>query len=204
MDGLQGLAGRGSTLKVLIYGHSQAQPTGLADDMVKALGKLKVKVTRVGIAGKNDGQLLSLLDNRVGDISGYDRILLYGYGNSSTRPQTHKLLTHLGKSRTVLVIPPINLDREGVGPPEPRLEAQKRRLRELPEEFGVPVFGIWGYRKDFRQDQIHMRPGTAPGKVLVEDLLVAIGLKQRAGLPPFVVAAVAAVLAFGAWRLSRR
>jgi hypothetical protein len=42
-------------MKVLIYGHSQSQPTGMGDDMVKALGKAKVSVKRLGLQGRNDG-----------------------------------------------------------------------------------------------------------------------------------------------------
>jgi hypothetical protein len=165
-------------MKVLIYGHSQAQPTGMGDDMVKALGKLKVGVKRVGIQGKNDGQLLKLLPDRVGDISGYDKVLLYGYGNDSTKEQTQKLVQYLGPQRTILIIPPINLDRVVEGTtPEARLERQKQRVVELKALLGIPVYGIWGYKKDFKSDIIHMRPGSQAGAALVPYLLAELGLQ---------------------------
>lgn len=169
-------------MKVLIYGHSQSQPTGMGDDMVKALGKAKVSVKRVGIHSMNDGQLLKLIPERVGDISGYDRILLYGHGNNSTREQTQKLVAHLGPQRTILIVPPINLDRPNVGEPGPRLEMQKKRVKELSELIGIPVFGIWGGAKDFKSDKIHMRSGSEAGKPLVQRLLAELGLPHDAAV----------------------
>jgi LPXTG-motif cell wall-anchored protein len=168
-------------VNVLIYGHSQAQPTGMGDDMVKALGKAKVKVKRLGLQGRNDGGLLKEID-KLGDISGYDKVLLYGYGNDSTREQTQKLLAHLGPQRTILIVPPINLDRPNVGEPGPRIEAQKKRVRELSELLKIPVFGIWGGAKDFKSDKIHMRSGSGAGKPLVQRLLAELGLPYDAAV----------------------
>jgi hypothetical protein len=162
-------------MKVLIYGHSQAQPTGMGDDMVKALGKAKVSVKRLGLQGRNDGGLLNEI-GKLGDIGGYDKVLLYGYGNDSKREQTQKLLAHLGPQRTILIVPPINLDRPNVGEPGPRIEAQKKRVKELSELLGIPVFGIWGGAKDFKSDKIHMRSGSEAGKPLVQRLLAELGL----------------------------
>jgi hypothetical protein len=162
-------------MKVLIYGHSQAQPTGMGDDMVKALGKAKVSVKRLGLQGRNDGGLLNEI-GKLGDIGGYDKVLLYGYGNDSKREQTQKLLAHLGPQRTILIVPPINLDRPNVGEPGPRIEAQKKRVTELSELLGIPVFGIWGGAKDFKSDKIHMRSGSEAGKPLVQRLLAELGL----------------------------
>jgi|688.fasta_scaffold128657_2 hypothetical protein len=162
-------------MKVLIYGHSQSQPTGMGDDMVKALGKAKVSVKRLGLQGRNDGGLLNEI-GKLGDIGGYDKVLLYGYGNDSKREQTQKLLAHLGPQRTILIVPPINLDRPNVGEPGPRIEAQKKRVKELSELLGIPVFGIWGGAKDFKSDKIHMRSGSEAGKPLVQRLLAELGL----------------------------
>jgi hypothetical protein len=147
----------------------------MGDDMVKALGKAKVSVKRLGLQGRNDGGLLNEI-GKLGDIGGYDKVLLYGYGNDSKREQTQKLLAHLGPQRTILIVPPINLDRPNVGEPGPRIEAQKKRVKELSELLGIPVFGIWGGAKDFKSDKIHMRSGSEAGKPLVQRLLAELGL----------------------------
>ena len=187
----------------LVYGHSQAQPSGMGDDMVAALKKRKVKVKRVGLQGRNDGGLLREYDKQgLGDPSQYDAVFLYGYGNDSTREQTKKLVAFLGPERTVLIIPPINLDRVVKGmTTEERLERQKQRVRELPEELGIPVYGIWGYAKDFKSDDVHMLPGSQVSKDLVEQILSDLE-SGRQGVSPLLIVggmvAAAAVLALAA------
>lgn len=158
---------------VLVYGHSQAQPSGMGDDMVAALKAKGVKFKRVGLQGRNDGGLLQeYADQGLGDPAQYDTIFLYGHGNNSTEAQTQKLVAFLGPERTVLVLPPVNVDR--VVPDataEQRLAKQKQRLDTFPGLLGVPVYGIWGNAQDFKNDEVHMRPGTKVGKGLVARML---------------------------------
>lgn len=176
-------------MKVAIYGHSQAQPTGLADDLVYALKKRGHKVLRLGLAGKSDKVLLERVDE-LGDWQDADRIVLYGHstGNGSTKQQTVALLTHLGLDRTILVLPPLNLSR-GAGQPKADLpETNAQRIADHDKKvayFGqyVPTFYMVGYDQDFHKDRIHARPGTPPGKGLLATLMVALELEKPPSSP---------------------
>jgi len=63
-----------------------------------------------------------------------------------------------------------------------RIEAQKKRVRELSELLKIPVFGIWGGAKDFSKDKIHMRSYSEAGKPLVQRLLAELGLPYDAAV----------------------
>ena len=173
-------------MKVAIYGHSQAQPTGMADDLFYALKKRKHKVLRLGLAGKSDKVLLERV-NELGDWQDSDRIVLYGHstGNGSTKQQTVALLTHLGLDRTILVLPPINLSR-GKGEPKADLTSTNaERIASQEEKVAyfsnyVPTFYMAGHDQDFHKDRVHARPGTPPGKILLDKLLVALELQKPA------------------------
>lgn len=54
--------------KALVFGHSQAQPTGMGDDLVHALALRGWQVSRTGLQGRNDRRLLAEV-GVLGDIA---------------------------------------------------------------------------------------------------------------------------------------
>lgn len=166
-------------MKVLIYGHSQAQPTGMGDDMMAALKKRKIKATRLGLQGRSDKALLKESD-KLGDVRGFDLVILYCGGNNSTREDTLKLVEHFGPKRTVAVLPPINLDRIVDIPNEQRIAKQKDYQATVQKL--VPTYRLENGRAgDFKKDQIHLRSGTAIGKALAEKILTDLGVGAVSG-----------------------
>lgn len=206
-------------MKALIYGHSQAQPTGMGDDMVNALKKRKVEVKRLGLQGRNDKQLLKESD-KLGDVSGFDLVFLYCGGNDSDRADTLKLVEHFGPKRVVAILPPINLDRVVDIPNEQRIAKQQNYQAAVQKL--APTYRLEGGRAaDFKKDKIHLRSGTAVGKALVEKILTDLGVGVSGGSTPAgspagvspaglptpglaLVAAGAAALLLVLWFRSRR
>lgn len=201
-------------MKVLIYGHSQSQPTGMGDDLVAALKKLKVQNKRLGLQGRSDKALLAEV-GKLGNVSGFDRVVLYCGGNNSTIPDTIKLINHFGAQRVTAVLPPMNVDRTV---PNMTLEQRREHAAAYREAIKplVPVFQIEGHAADFKKDEIHLRSGTAIGKDLAQKLLENLGLPANAASTPepapaasgsniglIVGIGAAAVLAFALWRARR-
>ena len=207
-------------MNALVYGHSQAQPTGMGDDMVAALKKRKIKVTRLGLQGRSDKALIKE-SGKLGDVSGFDLVFLYCGGNNSTREDTLKLVEHFGPKRVVAILPPINLDRD-VGTPNEQRIANQQSYQATVQTL-APTYRLEGGRAaDFKKDQIHLRSGTAAGKALVEKILTDLGVgavsggsapagspasASPAGLPTpglALVAVGAAALLLALWFRSRR
>lgn len=158
-------------MKAVVYGHSQAQPTGMGDDMVAGLKKRGYSVNRVGLQGKNDKGLLDNIDV-LGDISDADRVFLYAGGNSDkpTVNDLRALIQALGPDRTTVILPPVNLDRptSAVVKQQAKNASNKAGIQDL-----VPVYTVAGHAADFKADSIHMRAGTAISKQLVNTILDA-------------------------------
>jgi len=190
-------------VKVAIYGHSQAQPTGMGDTLKKALQDRGHTVIRLGLAGKSDRTLLQRVDE-LGPWQDADRIVLYGYSNGSEKSDTIALLQHLGLHRTRLVLPPINLDRE-TGTPNAQRKQNMQNQADFFSKY-VPTYWVAGHRADFHGDQIHMRAGSVAGKKLVARMLVDMGIDppavKRGGTGGSLLG-VAVVVAVAVW-ITRR
>lgn len=160
--------------RALVYGHSQAQPTGMGDDMVKALKARGVKVDRLGLQGRNDAKLLAESD-QLGDLSGYDRVFLYAGGNNDkpSPDDLRKLVEHFGASRTTVILSPVNTDGQGSRSPEVRRPisvANRAGVQDL-----VTAYEIEAPGSSFKPDGIHLRAGSPEGKALVERILTDLG-----------------------------
>ena len=154
----------------LIYGHSQAEPTGMGDDMLKALKAKGVKVTRVGRHGYNDAKLLSNTDE-LGDVSGYDHVFLYAGGNSDkpTPKDLRKLVQYFGGDRSTVVLSPVNLGGEGARAPEVRRPVNAGNRAGV--EDIVKVYEVEAPASSFKRDGIHLKSGSPESKALVESIL---------------------------------
>lgn len=181
-------------MKVLIYGHSQAQPTGMGDDLVAALKKAKVEVKRLGLQGRNDKQLVEQ-SGQLGDTSGFDRVVLYCAGNNSKLNDTLGLIKHFGEQRVIVVMPPLNVDRVVAGKTlEQRREEWANYRNAL--SMVVPVVQLEGTKADFKKDEIHLKSGTAAGKAFAQNLVEYI-LGAAPAAPPVQPAAPPAATAGG-------
>lgn len=171
-------------MKVLIYGHSQAEPTGMGDDMVNALKKRKIEVKRVGRHSYNDKMLLDEVAKNVGDISGYDKVYLYAAGNNSKESDTKNLINYFiagtGGDKVVFILPPLNSDREVKGM---TLDQRRKALADKVEKISemVPCYSIESTGSDFKKDEVHMRAGTDTGKKFVEKILSETLLESPTG-----------------------
>jgi hypothetical protein len=155
-------------VKVLIYGHSQAQPTGMGDDLVAALKKAKVEVKRLGLQGRNDKQLVEQ-SGQLGDTSGFDRVVLYCAGNNSKLNDTLGLIQHFGEKRVIVVMPPLNVDRVVAGKTLDQRREEWANYRNA-LSMVVPVVQLEGTKADFKKDEIHLKAGTAAGKAFAQTL----------------------------------
>ncbi len=167
--------------KALVYGHSQAQPTGMGDDLVKALHLRGWQVSRTGLQGRNDRRLLAEA-SALGDIAGHDLVFLYAGGNSD-RPSVRSLralVQHFGPHRTIVILPPINVD----GPPElvVTLRTRNRGNREGIADL-VKVYDLEAPGAAFKPDGRHMRAGTPAGAALVAQILRDIAIETPAVAP---------------------
>ena len=157
----------------LIYGHSQAQPTGMGDDLLAALAGKNVVVKRVGLQGRGDADLLAEAPGALGDVSDYDRVFLFAGGNSmvQTAADLRKLVEYFGPKRTVVILSPVNLDRDAstVASLQSRNEGNRKGIEDL-----VPVYSVQAHKDSFKADGIHMRAGSpesvALAKQVIEDL----------------------------------
>lgn len=182
----------------LIYGHSQAEPTGMGDDLVAALKAAGVQVSRVGRHGKNDKQLLALAPD-LGDVSVYDRVFLFCGGNSD-KPQwqnTRKLIQYFGASRVIAILPPINTSRNAdiVAAARERRRANTEGIADL-----VRVYAIDAGGDEFKGDEVHMRPGTPTSKALAARLVAEM---EGGSSTPWVLA-VGLGSAIAWWWIRRR
>ena len=166
-------------MKVAIYGHSQAQPTGMGDDLIAELKRRKISVHRLGLQGRSDSGLMKEID-KLGSVSDCDKIVLYCGGNDSKIPDTIKLIQHFGAKRVVAVLPPINLDRVVSGNTNAqRLEKSKNYQAAISGM--VPVFQITnGKAADFKKDEVHLRSGTAIGRNIAVKIADAVEGKATA------------------------
>jgi hypothetical protein len=141
----------------------------MGDDLVAALQARGYTVDRLGLQGRNDAQLLDQSD-QLDDLSRYDRVFLYAGGNSDlpSVPDLRALIDHFGASRTVVILPPVNVDR-----PPAKVAAQ--RAKNAANAAGiidlVPVYGIELPGSNFKSDSIHLRPGTPAGRDYVAGIL---------------------------------
>lgn len=180
----------------LIYGHSQSGGMGL--DLEKALRKRGWKVSRTTRVGWNDGKLLVNVDDVQVQADAADRVYLYGGGNSdkpSVKP-LRELVQALGAAKTVLILPPVNTDRDADDVAAQRLKNKGNAdgLADL-----VPVVQVEASGDNFWGDKIHMRPGS-PQSLAVADQLVQ-PLAAGGGVP---VALVAGLVGLAALMLLRR
>jgi hypothetical protein len=179
-------------MKVAIYGHSQAQPTGMGDDLIAELKKRKITTHRVGLQGRSDAGLMKEID-KLGDVSDCDKIVLYCGGNDSKIPDTIKLIQHFGSKRVIAVLPPINLDRLSAGNTnEQKLEKSKNYQAAL--RGMVQVFQITnGKSSDFKKDEIHLRSGTVIGKNIAVKIADAVEGKFSISSIQIAIASVAII-----------
>lgn len=202
-------------MKIVIYGHSQAQPTGMGDDMVSALKKRKIEVKRVGRQSYDDARLLKEVEQHLGDVAVFNKAILYGQGNSSKDEDTIKLVNYfqnkIGKDNVVFIMPPINRDRDGAAPIEQRRKKRSDYMEILSKT--TPVYSIEGGKSEFKKDQVHMRSGTKIGKEFAEKILDDMGIGTTGGLtikkasfimPAIIVGGAAGTIALVWWLLSRR
>lgn len=182
--------------KALIYGHSQSGGTGL--DLEKALRMKGFKVTRVTRVGWSDKKLLDNVADVAADAAAAQVIALYGGGNSDkpTVEPLRKLIEALGAQKVLLVLPPVNLDRDDAQAHLAKNEANADGVKDL-----VPIYRLQGGASDFWPDGIHMKPGVKPSVALAKQIVDDI--RERGALPvwPWVVgSAVLAALAVAWWR----
>lgn len=153
----------------LIYGHSQAEPWGMGDAMVDALKARGVKVTRIAKRGRNDKGLLKEVGS-VGDPAKYERVFLYAGGNSDVPmlDSLRALINHLGPSKTVLILSPLNVDRdpERVATLRKRNEGNRDGVKDL-----VPVYIVEAGNASFSGDKIHMKAKAPENLALVQKIL---------------------------------
>ena len=183
----------------LIYGHSQSGGMGL--DLDKALRKRGWKVSRTTRVGWNDGKLLANLDDVEAEAAAASRVYLYGGGNSDkpSVKQLRELVQALGPSKTVLILPPVNLDRDAddVAAQRAKNKGNADGLADL-----VPVFQLEAAGSNFWPDKIHMRPGSPTSLAAAEQLVQPLE-PSAGGAAPFLVAAVLGVAALLVVRRAR-
>lgn len=185
-------------VRALLYGHSQTGGMGI--DLSAALQARGWKVKRVVHNGADDGELLALLP-AVGDLAGFDRVWLYGGGNSDapTVASLKKLVQALGAKRTVLILPPINVDRD---PAKLAAQTAKNTGNQAGLESLVPVVQNRANASEFSADSIHMRAGSAASKAAAQEAIAAASGSSGAG---WALAAIgAAALGYAVWRAGRR
>lgn len=158
----------------LIYGHSQAQPTGMGDDLLAALMSKNVAVKRVGLQGRGDAALLAEAPGALGDVSGYDKVFLFAGGNSmvQTAADLRKLVEYFGPKRTVVILSPVNLDRDAasVSSLQARNEGNRKGIEDL-----VPVYSVEAHKGSFKDDGIHMRAGSPESVAVAKKVLDDLG-----------------------------
>ena len=175
-------------MKALVFGHSQSGGMGL--DMVAALKKLGFDVKRKTHNGANDAALLKDLPD-LGDPAQYDRVFLYAGGNSDdpTVDQIKKLVDTFGASKTVVILPPVNVGRDPA-----KVEAQRAKNKGNFDGLQgyVPVYSIEADYADFTSntDHVHLRAGSKPSVDLVAKVLGDIGLSGGALAPSGAKAAL--------------
>jgi hypothetical protein len=167
-------------MKALIFGHSQSGGMGL--DMVAALKGLGFDVKRKTHNGANDAALIKDLPD-LGDPAQYDRVFLYAGGNSDnpTVDQIKQLVNHFGVSKTVVILPPVNVGRK----PD-KVEAQRAKNKGNFDGLQgfVPVYSIEADYADFTSntDHVHLRAGSKPSVDLVAKVLTDLGLSKGGAL----------------------
>ena len=188
----------------LVYGHSQAEPWGMGDAMVDALKARGVKVTRIAKRGRNDKGLLKEVAS-VGDPAKYDRVFLYAGGNSDVPmlDSLRALITHLGPAKTVVILSPLNVDRdpERVATLRKRNEGNREGVKDL-----APVYTVEAGNPSFSGDRIHMKAKAPENLALVAKILSDLDSGSTGGggegISPLLIvgglAVLAAVLAFAA------
>lgn len=166
-------------MRVLIYGHSQSEGMGL--DVERLLKQAGFSVTRVTKRGYNDRRLVR--DVPTLPAGPWDRVILYAGGNSDTPSvgAIRELIGAFGADRTVVVLPPVNVDNpERVNIGRAKNAGNVAGISDL-----VRVYAIEADQRSFYPDKIHMKPGCPPSKELagriVSDVSSAGGLAPGAG-----------------------
>ena len=174
-----------------IYGHSQSGGMGLA--LQKLLQGRGVAVSRVTKVGATDKRLLDEIGDVLDDARAADVVFLYAGGNTDNPsvPTLKKLLAALGPRKTVVILPPINTDRES-----DRLTVL--RARNAANAAGLdglaPVLQVEAPAGQFWPDGIHLRPDSEVAKAEAQR---AIDAASNRGAAPWVVAAGAGVVGLG-------
>lgn len=189
-------------MKIAVYGNSQAEPTGMGDDLVAELKKRKVEVKRIGLHGRDDAALLEEAKS-IGDPADYDKIVLYCGGNNSKVPQTIKLIQYFGADKCIAVLPPINIDKVPIRVLPGGTAAYSAEIKKL-----VPVFHITeGHADDFKSDGVHLKPKTEVSQDMAKKIAdLALGKqasKSNTAIYITVSAIAIAVMGFVLWRSSR-
>lgn len=191
-------------MNVLLYGNSQSGGMGVAVE--KALKKAGHTVKRVTRNGADDGDLLAYL-TKLPDPAQFDRTVLYAGGNSSKPDPTKidKLVSYFGTGRTVVVLPPINLDH-----PDP-VWRENRRATATANAAGLKstskVFLVEAPGKSFQTDHVHMLSTAPEAQAMALNIVNAmpseLGTPAIAANPKtlgIVAVGVLAVVLWKSWR----
>jgi len=176
--------------QALIFGHSQSGGMGL--DLEAALKARGWAVKRSTIVGANDAKLVSLVPEVADYAASADRVFLYGGGNSESPSvdDLRALVVALGAGKTVLVLPPVNVD----DPNRAEMVRAKNAGNAAALHELVPVYAVEGPSSSFQADKIHMRPGCPESVGLASKIVQELDRKLTPTWLPWAVGGAAVLV----------